>query len=72
MNRHLIRNAAQCRLCNDVVESTHRHDWRKCSCGNMYVDGGLDYLRLGYMTQDSVDSLAEWVWVADDTDGESA
>jgi hypothetical protein len=38
----------------------------------MYVDGGLDYLRLGYMTQDSVDSLAEWVWVADDTDGESA
>lgn len=43
----LIRNAARCRKCGDIVESRHRHDWRSCSCGAMFVDGGLEYQRRG-------------------------
>jgi len=39
------RNAIQCNICNDVIESKHRHDFKFCSCGSVAVDGGRDYLR---------------------------
>jgi hypothetical protein len=41
----VIRNRAQCRLCGDVIESAHRHDFVSCSCGEISVDGGTAYLR---------------------------
>lgn len=41
----LIFNAAQCVKCDDVVVSTHRHDFRYCKCGALAVDGGLDYAK---------------------------
>lgn len=41
-------NKAQCGNCGDVIESTSRHDFKRCSCGQMFVDGGKDYLRRGY------------------------
>lgn len=41
----IIRNAARCDRCGDVIESIHRHDFKTCSCGNVSVDGGHDYLR---------------------------
>jgi len=43
--RKLIKNAAQCLSCNDIIESKHRHDFVSCKCGELCVDGGLDYLR---------------------------
>ena len=44
------RNRAQCKLCKDVIESTHRHDFVECSCGEIFLDGGLDYIRAGAVT----------------------
>jgi hypothetical protein len=44
----LIKNAAKCRLCGDVIESKSVHDFVSCSCGEIFVDGGLDYLRRGF------------------------
>lgn len=43
----ITRNSARCLNpdCGDEIESTHRHDFRWCSCGNLAVDGGLDYAR---------------------------
>ena len=41
----LIKNAARCLKCNDVIESKSRHDFRWCSCGAIAVDGGLTYLK---------------------------
>lgn len=41
-------NAAKCLSCNFVVESTFRHDYKACLCGNVFVDGGCSYLRHGY------------------------
>jgi hypothetical protein len=41
----IVRNAIKCRKCGDVIESTHRHDFRHCSCETVFVDGGHDYLR---------------------------
>jgi len=40
--------AYQCQECNDIVFSRARHDCRSCSCGNLFVDGGFDYARIGY------------------------
>lgn len=39
------RNAARCLHCGDEIESTHRHNFKSCSCGAVCVDGGLDYVR---------------------------
>lgn len=41
----LTRNSALCLVCNEEIVSTHRHDFKKCSCGNVGVDGGLAYQR---------------------------
>lgn len=41
----IVKNSLQCLLCLEEVVSEHRHDFRSCSCGNVSVDGGKDYLR---------------------------
>ena len=43
--KKIKRNAIQCLNCGDILESTHRHDFKTCSCGRVSVDGGHDYLR---------------------------
>jgi len=44
----LKRNRIRCKNCGDIIESKHRHDFVTCSCGNVHVDGGLAYLRVGW------------------------
>lgn len=51
--RKIIKNAAKCLKCGDVIESKHRHDYVTCSCGNVSVDGGTDYLRRSFQEMDS-------------------
>jgi hypothetical protein len=36
---------AECARCHDFVESTYVHDFQQCSCGEIAVDGGYEYLR---------------------------
>lgn len=55
----ISRNIAKCRACGDVVESRHRHDWKQCFCGEMFVDGGKDYLRRGYGKKGYIE-LSTW------------
>lgn len=38
---------AQCLECEDIIESKHRHDFVKCSCGKSFLDGGDVYIRAG-------------------------
>ena len=38
---------ALCILCDDVIESKHRHDFVVCKCGKSFLDGGDDYTRAG-------------------------
>lgn len=53
------RNAARCRKCGDVIESSSVHDFRTCGCGSVSVDGGLRYLRrVGDL--DLIEELSEW------------
>ena len=37
-----MKNRAKCKLCKDVIESFHRHDYVSCSCGEISIDGGQD------------------------------
>ena len=61
MNK-IVRNRAKCLVCGDIVESTYRHDYVMCSCGNLAVDSGNDYLRRGIRNgEDSYEELSESV-----------
>lgn len=64
----IIKNAVKCLRCDDEIESKHRHDFVSCSCGNVFVDGGLSYLRRGFQSD-------EWVETSitqSDSDGANA
>lgn len=39
------RNSAKCAKCGDEIESTHRHDFVTCRCGEISIDGGKSYLK---------------------------
>lgn len=41
----VVNNKVQCHKCNDIIESEYGHDFKSCSCGNIAVDGGKNYLR---------------------------
>lgn len=40
-----MRNRAKCKLCQSIIESYHRHDYVTCKCGEISVDGGLEYFK---------------------------
>lgn len=44
----LLRNSIKCNHCEQEIESKHRHDFVKCKCGKVAVDGGKDYSRVLY------------------------
>ena len=52
-------NRVRCKLCGDLLHSTHRHDYVTCSCGAVSVDGGDDYCKLS-------GDIANMIGVADD------
>lgn len=41
----IIKNAAECKVCHEVIESTHVHDFVSCRGDHIAVDGGKAYLR---------------------------
>jgi hypothetical protein len=45
MDNVIVSNTIKCTLCNDIIYSAHRHDFKSCKCGSVSVDGGVDYLR---------------------------
>lgn len=40
-----LRNAVRCKKCGQIIRSTHVHDYVKCKCGAIAVDGGSWYLK---------------------------
>ena len=56
----IIRNVIQCNLCGDIIESTHRHDFKWCRCGKVAVDGGHDYMKRVYKKDGSYTDLSEF------------
>ena len=55
----IIKNKAKCKLCGQVIESKHRHDFVTCDCGEISVDGGKDYRRRLYKNKENLIELSE-------------
>ena len=59
----ILRNAAKCNHCGVTIESTHVHDFVSCDCKDedksVFVDGGLDYFRIGCGVNADYESLSE-------------
>lgn len=55
----ITRNAAKCKECDDEIESKTRWDFVSCKCGNIFVDGGLEYLRRGWNSKGEPDDAYE-------------
>ena len=66
----IISNKAKCRLCGDIVESKHRHDWQTCSCGAIFIDGGHEYLRRGAKNFEDLEELSEFEDVEEESSKE--
>lgn len=43
----IVQNAVICNKCDEFIVSKNRHDFVECKCGNIFVDGGQEYLRRG-------------------------
>ncbi len=41
----ILRNSAKCLICEDEIESKHRHNFVTCRCGALSIDGGKEYIR---------------------------
>ena len=57
--RKIIKNAIQCKLCGEIIESTDRHQYVTCKCGACAVDGGHDYLRRSFKDKGCYIELSE-------------
>jgi len=43
----MIVRAVRCKHCKDTIYSRARHDFRFCTCGKVFIDGGFEYIRIG-------------------------
>ena len=59
--RKIIKNAIQCKICGDIIESTYRHEYVQCKCGACTVDGGHNYLRRSFKDENCYIDLSETI-----------
>ena len=57
LNSKIEHTGLRCKLCGDVIFSEYTHDFKECSCGNCFVDGGKSYFRRGYSDPDTVETI---------------
>lgn len=55
----ILINKIRCKKCGDIIESTHRHDFKWCSCKAVAVDGGSSYLKRCAKDLNDYEELAE-------------
>jgi len=60
----ILVNRIKCNKCGEIIESTHRHDFKFCKCGAVAVDGGNDYLRRSGNLEDW-EELSEYENISD-------
>ncbi|WP_446686406.1 DUF7695 domain-containing protein [Paenibacillus eucommiae] len=62
----ILVNKVRCKQCLQEVVSETTHDFQKCKCGKVGVDGGKSYLRrVGEL--DLIEELSVWEEVDDET-----
>lgn len=51
----------RCAKCGDRLFSHRGHDYKPCSCGSCFVDGGREYFRWGYEpSMDKPPTIITW------------
>ena len=63
--RKIVKNAIQCKLCGEIIESTYRHEYVEYKCGACAVDGGHDYLRRCFKDKGCYTDLSETVEISE-------
>ena len=43
----ITQHGIQCTKCGDELYSNSRHDFVRCKCDAVFIDGGFDYVRIG-------------------------
>lgn len=56
----ILKNAIRCNHCGTIIESLYRHDYRRCPCGRVAVDGGLSILRRAFIEDGDYTELSEY------------
>ena len=51
----------RCLRCGDEIQSKSVHDFKRCKCGAIFIDGGDEYTRWGGFEED-------WEWVEEEKD----
>lgn len=59
--KQLTRNAARCHRCGTTIESKWGHHFVTCQCGDVSVDGGLNYERRVFKPDAKWDELCEYI-----------
>lgn len=76
---HIVVNKIKCKKCGDIIESTSVHDFKRCKCGSVAIDGGNYYLkRCGNLddiidlsvTSDDIKSEKPSIYITGDTHGD--
>ena len=60
MTEKILHNMAKCLKCGDIIESKYVHDFVRCSCGEIFVDGGLEYCRAGAVDMKNFLPMSEY------------
>jgi hypothetical protein len=47
----ITQQGIRCPGCQDEIYSNSGHDFVSCRCGASFVDGGFEYLRVGYSNE---------------------
>ncbi len=57
-DKKIILNRIKCLHCGDVIVSSYTHDYKKCSCGKVSVDGGTSYLKRGFQVATDYEEMS--------------
>ncbi|MBM7583913.1 hypothetical protein JOC86_000450 [Bacillus pakistanensis] len=63
MKKKLQRNIIRCKHCNEIIESKSLYDYKRCGCGKVAVDGGLEYAKRSFPSfpaEDHLEDLSEY------------
>ncbi len=56
--KRITKNAVRCKICDTVIESLSRHHFVWCVCSAVAVDGGKDYLKRVFNSQNEYEELS--------------
>lgn len=56
----IIHNRCKCKLCGDVIESKSVHHHIYCKCGEIFTDGGREYIRRGANNLENIIDMSEF------------